>query len=74
MERFAGDRFQQLELIGGFSGPSLSHFERNVEEIRHHFGELEELGVDWTFVGPPWSPAPGPVEWVKAFGRTFLGG
>lgn len=74
LERYAGDRFEQLALIGGFSSPSLSHFEQNVEEIRHHFGELEELGVDWTFVGPPWSRAPGPVEWAQAFGGTFLSG
>jgi probable F420-dependent oxidoreductase len=72
LEAFAGDRYSELALIMSFSGQSLSNFEKDAERIRHRFGELEELGVDWTFVGPPWSPAPGPVEWIKAFGATFF--
>jgi alkanesulfonate monooxygenase SsuD/methylene tetrahydromethanopterin reductase-like flavin-dependent oxidoreductase (luciferase family) len=72
LEAFAGDRYSELALILSFSGPRLSDFEKDAEQIRHRFGELEELGVDWTFVGPPWSPAPGPVEWIKAFGATFF--
>ena len=72
LERFAGDRYSELELILSYSGPSLSDFEKDAEQIRHRFGEMEELGVDWTFIGPPWSLAPGPVEWIKAFGATFF--
>lgn len=72
LERFAGDRFEQLELVHGYRGPSLSHLERDAERIRHALGEMEEFGIDWTFVSPPWSPAPGPAEWVEAFGATIL--
>jgi probable F420-dependent oxidoreductase len=72
LKQFAGDRYSDLELILSFSGPRLSNFERDAEQIRHRFGELEELGVDWTFVGPPWSPAPGPVEWIEGFASTFF--
>jgi probable F420-dependent oxidoreductase len=72
LERFAGDRYEQLELVHGYHGPSLSQFEKDAEQIRHRLGEMSELGVDWTFVSPPWSPAPGPAEWVEAFGATFL--
>ncbi len=32
------------------------------------------MGVDWTIIGPPWSPNPGPIEWLQAFGATFLQG
>lgn len=74
LERFSEGRDERLELIVGYSGPSFAHFERDAEQIRHRFGEMEELGIDWTFVSPPWSPAPGPVEWIETFGTTFLTG
>ena len=74
LERFAGDRYEQIELIHGYRGPSLSNFERDAEQIRDALGEMEELGVDWTFASPPWSHAPGPAEWIEAFGATFLKG
>ena len=72
LERFAGDRFEQLELIHSYRGPSLANFERDAEQIRDAFGEMEEMGIDWTFASPSWSPAPGPAEWAEAFGETFL--
>lgn len=72
LEQFAGERYEQLELILSYSGPSLGHFERDAEQIQHRLGEMEEMGVDWTIVGPPWSGAPGPTEWLQAFGETFL--
>ncbi len=71
LELFAGERFEELELILGF-GVGLSDFERDAEQIRDRMGEMEAMGVDWTIVGPPWSPSPGPVEWLQAFGETFL--
>jgi probable F420-dependent oxidoreductase len=73
LQRFAGDRYPELELIHGYSGPGLTDFQKNPDQIRHRFGEMEELGVDWTFIGPPWSPRPGPLEWIQAFGATFFG-
>lgn len=72
LEQFAGERYEQLELILSYSGPSLGHFERDAEQIRDRLGAMEETGVDWTIVGPPWSAAPGPTEWLQAFGETFL--
>jgi probable F420-dependent oxidoreductase len=72
LKEYAGDRFEDMELILGFGGHSLAHFERDAEQIRHRLGELEEMGVDWTIVGAPWSVAPGPQEWLEAFGETFL--
>jgi probable F420-dependent oxidoreductase len=74
LERFAGERFGQLDVIMGYQGPSLADFQRDAEQIRHRLGELDEMGIDWTIVGAPWSRAPGPVEWVQAFGATFLEG
>ena len=74
LKEFAGDRYEDLELIMGFSGPRLTDFDRDAERVRNRIGELEETGVDWVFVGPPWSPAPGPQEWVEGFGTTFLKG
>ena len=74
LERLAGDRYGELELIMGFSGSGLGDFDRDAEKVRHRLDELEELGVDWVFVGPPWSPAPGPQEWVEAFGSSFIRG
>lgn len=74
LKELAGDRYEELELIMGFSGPGLADFDRDAEKVRHRIGELEEIGVDWVFVGPPWSPAPGPKEWVEAFGTSFLKG
>ena len=73
LEALAGDRFEQLELVVAYSGPSLNHLDRDAEQIRHRLGELGQLGVDWVFVSPPWTPSPGPAEWVQGFGRTFLG-
>jgi probable F420-dependent oxidoreductase len=72
LERFAGDRYEELELIMGYSGPRLTRFDQDTEQVRHRIGELEELGVDWVFVGPPWSPAPGPTEWLEAFAAAFI--
>jgi probable F420-dependent oxidoreductase len=72
LERFAGDRFGDLELIMGYSGPRLASFDRDAEQVRQRIGELEELGVDWVFVGPPWTPAPGPVEWLQGFAESFI--
>jgi probable F420-dependent oxidoreductase len=72
LERFAGDRYEELELIMGYSGPRLTRFDQEAEQVRHRIGELEELGVDWVFVGPPWSPAPGPTEWLEAFASAFI--
>jgi probable F420-dependent oxidoreductase len=72
LERFAGERYKELELIMGFSGPRLANFDQEAEQVRHRIGELEELGVDWVFVGPPWSPAPGPTEWLEGFAAAFI--
>lgn len=72
LERFSGERYKELELIMGFSGPRLTNFDRDAEQVRDRIVELEELGVDWVFVGPPWSPAPGPTEWLEAFAATFF--
>jgi probable F420-dependent oxidoreductase len=72
LERLAGERFEELELILSYQGPGLADFEKDAERIRHRLGEMDELGVDWTFVSSPWSPAPGPAEWIRAFGDTFL--
>jgi probable F420-dependent oxidoreductase len=72
LEQFAGERFEELTFILSYSGPSLADFEKDAEQIRQRFGEMEELGVDWTIIGPRWSPAPGPAEWAQAFGETFL--
>jgi probable F420-dependent oxidoreductase len=72
LKRFAGDRYQELELIMGYSGPSLSRFDQDTERARDRLGELEQVGVDWVFVGPPWSPAPGATEWLEAFSSTFI--
>jgi probable F420-dependent oxidoreductase len=72
LQRFAGDRYDDLELIMGYSGPRLSDFDKETEQARDRLGELEELGVNWVFVGPPWSPAPGPTEWLQAFASTFI--
>ena len=72
LARFAGERYEQLELILSYSGPSLADFERDAERIRQRLGDMEELGVDWTFVSPPWSLSPGPVEWLQAFAATFI--
>jgi probable F420-dependent oxidoreductase len=72
LERFAGERFGELELILGYSGPSLARFEKDAERITERLGEIEELGVDWTIVSPPWTPAPGPLEWLEAFAATFI--
>jgi probable F420-dependent oxidoreductase len=74
LKEFAGDRYEELDLIMGYSGPGLGDFDRDAEKVRRRLGELEELGVDWVFVGPPWSPAPGPQEWVEAFGASFIKG
>jgi probable F420-dependent oxidoreductase len=72
LKQYAGDRYDELELIMGYSGPRLSDFDRESEQARDRLGELEELGVDWVLVGPPWSPAPGPTEWLEAFAATFI--
>jgi probable F420-dependent oxidoreductase len=72
LERIAGDRYSELELVLSYQGPSLANFERDAEQIRHRLGEMESMGVDWTFVSSPWSPSPGPAEWIHAFGATFL--
>ena len=61
-----------MELILGFGGHSLANFERDAEQIRHRLGEMDEMGVDWTIIGAPWRLAPGPLEWLQAFGETFL--
>jgi probable F420-dependent oxidoreductase len=72
LERFAGDRYEELELIMGYSGPRPTRFDQDAERVRDRIGELEELGVDWVFVGPPWSPAPGPTEWLEGFAAAFI--
>ena len=72
LERLAGYRYSELELVLSYQGPSLANFERDAEQIRHRLGEMEAMGVDWTFVSSPWSPSPGPAEWIQAFGATFL--
>ena len=72
LKEFAGDRFEQLELIMGYSGPSASRFDQEADRVHERLGELEELGVDWVFVGPPWSTAPGPTEWLQGFAETFI--
>jgi len=72
LERLAGDRYSELELVLSYQGPSLANFERDAEQIRHRLGEMAAMGVDWTFVSSPWSPSPGPAEWIQAFGATFL--
>jgi probable F420-dependent oxidoreductase len=72
LKGFAGDRFDDLALIMGYSGPSLSRFDHEADSVRERLNELKELGADWVFVGPPWSPAPGPIEWLRGFAETFI--
>jgi probable F420-dependent oxidoreductase len=72
LERFAGDRYEELQLIMSYSGPSLTDFERDIEHIHNRFGEMDAMGVDWIIIGARWSRAPAPAEWVTAFGETFL--
>jgi hypothetical protein len=60
LERFAGKRYEELELIMSYTGPSLAEFERDSEQIRDRLGEMDAMGVDWTIVGPRRSPAPAP--------------
>ncbi len=72
LERLAGDRFEELELILSLSSPGIAEFERDLERHRHRLGEIEELGADWTIVGPPWSPSPGPIEWLQRFAAAFI--
>ena len=72
LERFAGDRFGQLDVVLAYSGPDTSVFTVNTEEIRDDVGNLEELGVGWAFVSPPWSTAPGPAERLQGFAETFF--
>ena len=72
LKDYAGDRFDDMQLILGFSGASLANFERDAEQVRERMGELDAMGVDWTIIGAPWRRAPGTVEWVQAFGETFL--
>lgn len=72
LKRFAGDRYDDLDLILGYSGPGLARFEQEAERVHQRLGELDELGADWIFVGPPWSPAPGPTEWLEAFAKAFI--
>jgi probable F420-dependent oxidoreductase len=74
LREFAGERYEMLDLIMGYSGPSLSRFDLEAERVRERLGELEELGVGWVFVGPPWTPAPGPREWLEAFAAAFIKG
>ncbi len=72
LQRFAGDRYEDLELILGYSGPGLSRFDQEGDRVRQRLGELEDFGADWIFVGPPWSPAPGPTEWLQGFAEMFI--
>ena len=72
LKRFAGDRYEELELILGYSGPGLSRFDQEADQVHRRLAELEELGADWVFLGPPWSSAPGPTEWLQAFASTFI--
>jgi probable F420-dependent oxidoreductase len=72
LERFAADRSDRLELIFSYSDPGMARFEDDVERHREGMAELAELGADWLIVSPPWSPAPGPVEWLEAFASTFI--
>jgi len=40
LERLAGDRYSELELVLSYQGPSLANFERDAEQIRHRLGEI----------------------------------
>jgi probable F420-dependent oxidoreductase len=71
LQRLAGERYEAMQLIMSYTGPSLTDFERETEQIRDHLGEMEAMGVDWIILGPPWSRAPAPSEWIKAFGEIF---
>ena len=56
LQRFAGDRYEDLELILGYSGPGLSRFDQEAERVRQRLGELEDsapTGSSWDLPGRP---------------------
>ena len=53
VEEFAGDRYEELELIMGYSGPRLSRFDEEIEPARDRLGELEEARCRLGLRRPP---------------------
>ena len=72
LKEYAGDRYDSLDLVISYNGEGLEEFDKDVERHRDGIGQLGELGAKWIIASPPWSPDPGPTEWLQRFAETFI--
>ena len=68
----AGDRAGEITFCASYSGDGLEHPTVDVQRHLDAFAELDAIGCDWVSLGSgPMAPA-ALLEWVQAFGETYI--
>ncbi|WP_037577849.1 LLM class F420-dependent oxidoreductase [Phaeacidiphilus oryzae] len=68
----AGRDGQALDVLHGYRAEGLHVPEREPERHLAAFAELEKIGVTWTAVSVPSRSRSATVEFIEAFGETYL--
>jgi len=69
---YAGDRFDDLEIVGSFTDRSIYRLDRDLERHRDALGQLADLGISRIVVPGPSDIHPAAAEFVQGFAATYL--
>lgn len=72
VKEMAGARAGEIDFCASYTGEGLDRPTVDVERHRDAFAELAAIGCEWVSVGSgPMAPS-GLLEWVQAFGETYI--
>jgi probable F420-dependent oxidoreductase len=72
LHEFAGDRFDDLEIAVAYNDKTVYDTNTDVERHREALAAYREAGATWIVIAGPHDPAPGPAEFIEAFGALYI--
>ena len=68
----AGDRGPDLDVVFGYTDPTIANLDSDVERHRDAFAQLAEIGVGWVVVSGPTGRPPATFEFVEGFAENYI--
>jgi probable F420-dependent oxidoreductase len=65
-------RGERLDVAMAYTDPSIASPEADVERHRDAFGSLGAIGVTWVVVSPATGAPPAALDFLRAFGSTYI--
>ena len=72
LREMAGERFDDIDITCAYADSTIHDIGRDVERHRDAIGRLREIGATWLAVPGPSAVHPASVEFVQAFGETYI--